>query len=131
ALNLAFPSITHELIAIYDADNRPEPSSLRTLVSALLRDPTLAAAVGKFRCLNRDRNLLTRFINIETLAFQWIVQAGRWALIGVTPLPGPNFVFRKTALFEAGGWDEEALTEDAELTIRLYETGKRIRFVPD
>ena len=29
-----------------------------------------------------------------------------------------------------GGWDEEALTEDAELTIRIYATGRRIRFVP-
>jgi cellulose synthase/poly-beta-1,6-N-acetylglucosamine synthase-like glycosyltransferase len=131
ALNLAFGQVAHELVAIYDADNRPEPPSLKKLVYALARQPELAAAVGKFRCINRNRNLLTRFINIESLAFQWIVQAGRWALIGVTTLPGTNFVFRKTALFEAGGWDEEALTEDAELTIRLYETGKRIRFVPD
>src|SRR5205807_10204649 len=114
-----------------DLDNRPERPSLKKLVYALARQPELAAAVGKFRCLNRSRNLLTRFINIESLAFQWIVQAGRWALIGVTTLPGTNFVFRKTALEEAGGWDEEALTEDAELTIRLYETGRRIRFVPD
>jgi cellulose synthase/poly-beta-1,6-N-acetylglucosamine synthase-like glycosyltransferase len=131
ALNLAFSLVSHDLIAIYDADNRPEPPSLKKLVYALARQPELAAAVGKFRCINRNRNLLTRFINIESLAFQWIVQAGRWALIGVTTLPGTNFVFRKKALVEAGGWDEEALTEDAELTIRLYETGKRIRFVPD
>ncbi len=131
ALNLAFPMVAHELIAIYDADNRPEPASLRTLVSALARDPTLAAAVGKFRCLNRDRNLLTRFINIETLAFQWIVQAGRWALLDVTTLPGTNFVMRKSVLDEVGGWDEDALTEDAELSIRIYETGRRIRLVPD
>ena len=131
ALNLAFPSVKHELIAIYDADNRPEPASLRTLVGALIRDPTLAAAVGKFRCINRDRNLLTRFINIETLAFQWIVQAGRWALLDVTTLPGTNFVMRKSVLDEVGGWDEEALTEDAELSIRIYETGRKIRLVPN
>ncbi len=131
ALNLAFPSITHELIAIYDADNRPEPASLRTLVTALVRDPKLAAAVGKFRCLNRDRNLLTRFINIETLAFQWIVQAGRWALLDVTTLPGTNFVMRKSVLDDVGGWDEDALTEDAELSIRIYETGRKIRLVPN
>lgn len=130
ALNLAFPSVKHELIAIYDADNRPEPASLRTLITALVHDPRLAAAVGKFRCINRDRNLLTRFINIETLAFQWIVQAGRWALLDVTTLPGTNFVMRKSVLDEVGGWDEDALTEDAELTIRIYETGRKIRLVP-
>ncbi len=130
ALTYAVEASRHDLIAIYDADNRPEPDSLRLLVAALVADPSLAATVGKFRCLNRHRNLLTRFVNIESLAFQWIMQAGRWAMLGVTTLPGTNFVIWRNVLRGVGGWDEEALTEDAELTIRLYETGRRIRFVP-
>jgi cellulose synthase/poly-beta-1,6-N-acetylglucosamine synthase-like glycosyltransferase len=90
----------------------------------------MAASVGKFRCINRKRNLLTRFINIECLAFQWIIQAGRFALLGVTSLPGTNFVIWRHVLKEVGGWDEKALTEDAELTIRIYQTGRYIGFVP-
>jgi cellulose synthase/poly-beta-1,6-N-acetylglucosamine synthase-like glycosyltransferase len=131
ALNRVFPELRHDLIAIYDADNRPERPSLRRLVAEMVHAPRLAAAVGKFRTLNRDRTLLTRFINIEGLAFQWIVQAGRCALLGVTTLPGTNFVIRREVLDEVGGWDPEALTEDAELSIRIYETGRRIRFVPN
>ena len=132
ALNYGLKQVRHELVAIYDADNRPEPRSLRTLVSALVREPSLAATVGKFRTQNRDRNLLTRFINIESLAFQWIVQAGRCALLGLTTLPGTNFVIRREVLERVGGWDEQALTEDAELTIRVYdESGGAIRFVPE
>ena len=130
ALNGVFSMVSHDLIAIYDADNRPEPGSLKELVMPLVHDSNLAAAVGKFRCINRHRTLLTRFVNIETMAFQWIVQAGRWQMLGVTTLPGTNFVIRRQVLAEVGGWDEEALTEDAELSIRVYETGKRIRFVP-
>jgi cellulose synthase/poly-beta-1,6-N-acetylglucosamine synthase-like glycosyltransferase len=130
ALTYAVDASRHDLIAIYDADNRPEPGSLRLLVAALVADPGLAATVGKFRCLNRHRNLLTRFVNIESVAFQWIMQAGRWAMLGVTTLPGTNFVIWRSVLQAVGGWDEKALTEDAELTIRLYETGRRIRFVP-
>jgi cellulose synthase/poly-beta-1,6-N-acetylglucosamine synthase-like glycosyltransferase len=130
ALELAVEASRHELIAIYDADNRPEPGSLRALVSVLVSDANLAATVGKFRCINRHRNLLTRFINIECLAFQWIMQAGRWSLLGVTTLPGTNFVIRRDVLQDVGGWDKDALTEDAELSIRIYETGRCIRFVP-
>ena len=130
ALGFAVEASQHDLIAIYDADNHPEPGSLRALVATLVSDPTLAATVGKFRCINRKRNLLTRFINIEGLAFQWIMQAGRWSLLGVTSLPGTNFVIWRNVLQEVGGWDENALTEDAELTIRIYETGRCIRFVP-
>ena len=49
---------------------------------------------------------------------------------GVTSLPGTNFVIWRHVLREVGGWDEKALTEDAELTIRIYETGRYIGFVP-
>jgi len=31
---------------------------------------------------------------------------------------------------EAGGWDENALTEDAGLSIRLYKAGWKVKFVP-
>ena len=34
-----------------------------------------------------------------------IVQAGRWALLDVTTLPGTNFVLRKSVLDDVGGWD--------------------------
>ena len=130
ALNVAFDQIGVDLIAIYDADNRPEPGSLRVLVAGLVADPQLAAAAGKFRAINRHRTWLTRFVNIESVAFQWMVQAGRWALLGVSTLPGTNFVIRRELLRRVGGWDEEALTEDSELSIRLYETGHRIQFFP-
>jgi cellulose synthase/poly-beta-1,6-N-acetylglucosamine synthase-like glycosyltransferase len=130
ALEYASAEASYDLIAIYDADNRPEPRSLRILVAALVNDPSLAAAVGKFRTINRNRNLLTRFINLESLAFQWIVQAGRWSMLRVTTLPGTNFVIWRHVIDQVGGWDHEALTEDSELSIRIYETGLRIRFVP-
>src|SRR4029077_5926318 len=90
----------------------------------------LGAVLGKFRTLNRRRNWLTRFINIEGLSFQWIVQAGRWKLLKVSTLPGTNFIVRKDVLREVGSWDEEALTEDAELSLRILEAGYRIKFVP-
>jgi cellulose synthase/poly-beta-1,6-N-acetylglucosamine synthase-like glycosyltransferase len=120
----------YPLIAIYDADNRPDTASLRYLASQFVLDPSLGAALGKFRTLNRRRNLLTRFINIEGLSFQWIVQAGRWKLLKIATLPGTNFIVRKDVLEEVGSWDEEALTEDAELSLRILEAGHRIKFVP-
>jgi cellulose synthase/poly-beta-1,6-N-acetylglucosamine synthase-like glycosyltransferase len=131
ALNIAFREARHELIAIYDADNRPEPGSLEILVRRLLADESLGAVLGKFRTINRGANLLTRFINLETLAFQWIVQAGRCALFGVGTLPGTNFVIRKRVLAECDGWDEKAITEDTELSIRIYENGWKIDFAPE
>ncbi|MBS3819476.1 glycosyltransferase family 2 protein [bacterium] len=130
ALNKGLTQVKHEYIAVYDADNTPEPDSLRYLVLNLMDDPGLASAFGKFRTRNQKRNLLTRFINLETLSFQFMIQAGRYLLLKMALLPGTNFLIRRKALVECGGWDEEALTEDTELSIRLYKKGYRIKFVP-
>jgi hypothetical protein len=129
-LNRGLKLTRHELVAVYDADNQPELTSLRYLASQFVLDPSLGGALGKFRTANRRRNWLTRCINIEGLSFQWIVQAGRWKLLGIATLPGTNFIVRKAVLKEVGGWDEEALTEDSELSMRILAAGYRIKFVP-
>ncbi|MGA9116885.1 MAG: glycosyltransferase [Bacteroidota bacterium] len=130
ALNLGLRLVETPLVAVYDADNTPDPDALRYLVIEVLRHPELGAAIGKFRTVNRNVNLLTRFISIETLSFQAILQAGRRRLHRIATLPGTNFVMRTSLIKELGGWDEQALTEDAELTIRIYQQGSSIGFVP-
>jgi cellulose synthase/poly-beta-1,6-N-acetylglucosamine synthase-like glycosyltransferase len=130
ALNIGLLHTQAGLVAVYDADNTPEPPALRYLVAQLLLHPDLGAVLGKFRTVNRDRNLLTRFINVETLSFQSIVQAGRWKLFRVSTLPGTNFVIRRGLIDAMGGWDEAAITEDSELSIRVYMEGFRIKPIP-
>ena len=130
ALNMGLKHARHELIVIYDADNNPEPSSLKMLIRELLSEKDVGAVIGKFRTINRKKNILTRFINIETLSFQWILQAGRYRAFQVSILPGTNFVIYKKVIHECGGWDEAAITEDAELSVRIYQKGWKIKFVP-
>jgi cellulose synthase/poly-beta-1,6-N-acetylglucosamine synthase-like glycosyltransferase len=130
ALNRCLPECRHKIIGIFDADNLPEPGSILHLARQLVADPSLGAVIGKFRCINKKRNLLTRFINLESLAFQWIVQAGRWHMLRMSTLPGTNYLIRRSLLEELGGWDEQALTEDAEMSIRIYQAGHLIKFVP-
>lgn len=130
ALNKGLKISKNDVIAVYDADNIPEPDSLYKLCSALVNDKKLAGCVGKFRAYNKERNLLTRLINIESIAFQWIIQAGRWFFMKISFIPGTNFVIWKSVLEELGGWDINALTEDSELTFRIYEKGYRIKFLP-
>jgi cellulose synthase/poly-beta-1,6-N-acetylglucosamine synthase-like glycosyltransferase len=130
ALNKGIESARGEVIAVYDADNTPERSALTRLVATLCSHENYGAVVGKFRVINAKRNLLTRFINIETISFQWMVQAGRWHLFKIASIPGTNFVIWRHVLEEAGSWDEKALAEDTELSIRIYETGKLICFMP-
>jgi cellulose synthase/poly-beta-1,6-N-acetylglucosamine synthase-like glycosyltransferase len=36
----------------------------------------------------------------------------------------------RSLIEQLDGWDEEALTEDSELSIRIYELGYKIKFIP-
>jgi hypothetical protein len=130
ALNRGQEEARYEVIGVYDADNTPEPEALLHLARQLASDPRLGAVVGMFRTVNKTRNWLTRMISIEGIAFQWIVQAGRWMLMRVNTLPGTNLLIRKKLLTQLGGWDTSALTEDQELSIQIYEAGYQIKFVP-
>ncbi|RCK73342.1 MAG: Dolichol-phosphate mannosyltransferase [Ignavibacteriae bacterium] len=130
ALNIGVKQTDSEIIAIYDADNTPDKNALRYLVVQLLTHKELGAAIGKFRTVNKNRNILTKFINIETLSFQSMLQAGRWEMHGIATLPGTNLVIWSWLIERLNGWDEEALTEDSELSIRIYKEGYKIKFVP-
>lgn len=130
ALNIAYKNSSSEIIAVYDADNTVESNALLYLVSELKGNGNLGAAIGKFRTRNKKVNLLTKFINIETLSFQWMSQGGRWNLLGLCSIPGTNFVIRRSILDEIGGWDEDAISEDTEISFRIYKLGYKISFMP-
>ncbi|WP_100374300.1 glycosyltransferase family 2 protein [Bacillus sp. FJAT-45037] len=130
ALNIGLTDSSGEIIVVYDADNTPEPEAVKKLVLALQHDEKAGAVIGKFRVINHNKNLLTRFINIETITFQWLAQAGRWFWFKMTTIPGTNFAIRRSILEELGGWDIKALSEDTELSIRVYNLGYYIRFIP-
>lgn len=130
ALNRGLTYSKGEIIVVYDADNTPEPDAVKHLALVLLKDKKAGAAVGKFRVVNANKNLLTRFINIETITFQWLAQAGRWFWFRLVTIPGTNFAIRRSILETLGGWDEQALTEDTELSLRVLNLGYDIRFFP-
>lgn len=130
ALNIGYKQSAGDYIVVYDADNTPERDALRYLVAEIENDKELAVVIGKFRTRNRDVNLLTRFINIETLSFQWMAQAGRWQLFNLCTIPGTNFIIRRDVIDKIGGWDINAVAEDTELSFRIYAMGYKIKFMP-
>ena len=130
ALNIGFSIASGSVISIYDADNTPEKDSLRILVENLMEDDKLGAVIGKFRTRNKNASLITRFVNIETLAYQCMNQAGRWFFFKLCTIPGTNFVIRRSIIEEIGGWDTKALAEDTEISFRIYRMGYAIKFIP-
>ncbi|MDM9774058.1 glycosyltransferase [Clostridioides difficile] len=130
ALNIGYKVSKGDFIAVYDADNTPDKNALRYLVQTIVMNDELGAVIGKFRTRNKNKNLLTKFINIETLSFQWMSQAGRWQLFNLCTIPGTNFILRRSIIEEIGGWDSKAIAEDTEISFRIYKLGYKIKLVP-
>lgn len=129
ALNIGYTISKGDFIAVYDADNTPDKNALRYLVQTIVMNDELGAVIGKFRTRNKNKNLLTKFINIETLSFQWMSQAGRWQLFNLCTIPGTNFILRRSIIEEIGGWDSKAIAEDTEISFRIYKLGYKIKLV--
>ena len=130
ALNIGYTISKGDFIAVYDADNTPDKNALRYLVQTIVMNDELGAVIGKFRTRNKNKNLLTKFINIETLSFQWMSQAGRWQLFNLCTIPGTNFILWRSIIEEIGGWDSKAIAEDTEISFRIYKLGYKIKLVP-
>lgn len=130
ALNLGYKVAKGEYFVIYDADNTPNRLALHYLVEEIQSNERYGAVIGKFRTRNKERNMLTRFINIETLSFQWMAQAGRWELFKLCTIPGTNFIIRRSIIDAIGGWDPDAIAEDTEISFRIYQMGYQIAYYP-
>lgn len=130
ALNIGYEESKGEIIGIYDADNTPNVKALKYLTYQIQTNEKYGAVIGKFRTRNKKRNPLTKFINIETLSFQWLSQGGRYFIFGFATIPGTNFVIRRSMIEQLGGWDIKAITEDTEVSIRIYLLGYEIGFMP-
>lgn len=129
-LNVGLRAARGEIIAVFDADNTPEPSCVPLLVATLQSDERLVAVNAKVRTRNHSASWLTRFINLEFIYFQWMFQGGRWQLFGLSMLMGTGYVMYRNAIDTLGGFDEQSLVDDTEMSLRIFRGNRRIRWVP-
>lgn len=129
-LNYGLRITDSEYFAVFDADNEPEPDAVEKLVEAAVATKKAAGAVGYVKTRNADANLLTSMIALEFQVFQLLMQCGRWAFLKLGSLAGTNMLLNRAAIDQLGGYDEYALAEDAELTVRLAAKGYVLPVVP-
>ena len=126
ALNYALQMARGEFVAIYDAEDAPEPDQLRKAVAAFQEQgPETACLQARLNIHNRDASWLARQFTIEYCAlFDALLPC--LARLGLPlPLGGTSNHFRTKALLACGGWDPFNVTEDADLGIRLHRLGWR------
>ena len=124
ALNAALPFVRGRYVAIFDAEDRPEPQQLRIALAAFdAGDPKLACVQARLTIDNTSDNWLTRLFTAEYAGLFDVFLPGLAAWRMPLPLGGTSNHFHTPTLRSLGGWDPYNVTEDADLGIRLARAG--------
>ncbi len=129
-LNEGLKEVENEIVTIFDAEDEPHPDIYNIVNTLMIRDK--ADVVQSGVQLMNYRSHWFSALNILEYFFWFKSGLHFFAKIGkVTPLGGNTVFFKKSWLDVIGGWDENCLTEDADIGIRLTLAGAKTRIVYD
>ncbi len=118
ALNDVLPLTTGEFLGVFDADAQVSKDLLRQVLPLFDRETVGAVQVRKV-IANAGSNFWTKGQRAE-MALDSYMQQQRIATGGIGDLRGNGQFVRRTALKRCGGWNEETITDDLDLAIRLH-----------
>ena len=124
ALNLVMRHLQGRWLLVLDADAELRPDTLERLLPIAEGRGWSAVQLRK-AVLNPEVNLLTRAQAME-MALDTVIQEGRLANGGVVELRGNGQLLRRDAVEGCGGFNEETVTDDLDLSFRLLLGGQPV-----
>jgi len=129
ACNYALDYIKGEYVAIFDADDKPDPDQLLKALEIFKKSSAgLACIQAKLSYYNAMENILTRLFTIEySILFDYtLLSLQKFNLF--IPLGGSSNHF-KTDILKKIKWDPYNLTEDADIGVRLKLRGYKVHIL--
>ena len=117
------------LIAILDADFVPPPDFLTGPSPVLAADPGLAFVQARWGHVNRDNSLLTSLQALTVDGHFAVEQQARAAGGYWFNFNGTAGIWRRDAIVDAGGWRDDTLTEDLDISYRALLRGWRAAYL--
>lgn len=118
ALNQVLAIAKGEIIGVFDADAGIESDLLRK-VAPMFTEERMGAVQVRKAIANESENFWTKGQAAEMFVDGY-VQQKRIAIDGIGELRGNGQFVRRSALRSCGGWNEETITDDLDLTTRLH-----------
>jgi cellulose synthase/poly-beta-1,6-N-acetylglucosamine synthase-like glycosyltransferase len=126
ALKTAVALARYEILVAIDADTSLRPGTLAKLVRHFA-DTRVGAVSGNARVGNR-RTWLTRFQSIEYICAFNLERRALDVVNAITVVPGAVGAWRKELIQRVGGFTDDTLAEDTDLTLAIRRLGYRIRY---
>ncbi len=116
-LNVGLRNTRHEVVTIFDAEDDIHPDIFNVINTVLLEDP-VAVVQGGVQLMDYQSRWYS-VLNVLEYFFWFKSRLHYHARLGMTPLGGNTVFFTRDVLQRVGGWDEQNLTEDADIGIPL------------
>ncbi len=118
ALNDVLPLTKGAFLGVFDADAQVSPDLLRQVLP-LFDNETVGAVQVRKAIANSGTNFWTKGQSAE-MALDSYMQQQRIAKGGIGDLRGNGQFVRREAIVRCGGWNEETITDDLDLALRLH-----------
>ena len=126
ALNFGIARAQHEIVIALDADTLFDDDTVAELVQPLA-DPWVGAVAGNAKVGNRI-NLVTRWQALEYVISQNFDRRAFSLLDCITVVPGAVGAWRRSLVLKVGGFKEDTLAEDQDLTLAIRREGLSVAY---
>jgi cellulose synthase/poly-beta-1,6-N-acetylglucosamine synthase-like glycosyltransferase len=128
-LNCALAHAAHDVVTIFDAEDDLH-SDIFNVVNTIMQDEQVRVVQAGVQLMNFDSSWYSS-LNVLEYFFWFKSRLHYHARLGAIPLGGNTVFFDHALITRMGGWDEQNLTEDADVGLRLSAANEPIRVVYD
>lgn len=127
AVNNALNLVDGDIVVLFDADNYPEKNCIQELVNRF-NNPEVGVVQG--RIISRVHNLISKIVFMERASGFNVRFLGKEVFNLNCQFGGTAVAIRKNLLDDLGGFNENSLTEDTDITARVIASGYHIVYQP-
>jgi cellulose synthase/poly-beta-1,6-N-acetylglucosamine synthase-like glycosyltransferase len=128
-LNKGLQAADKDVVMVFDAEDEPHEDIFNIVNTTIVTEDADVVQGGVY-LMNYDTHWFSA-LNVLEYYFWFKSSLHYFSRSGLVPLGGNTVFVRRRVLRRLGGWDENCLTEDADLGIRLSASGARIRILCD
>lgn len=131
-LNQAWQHLETPYALVLDADEIVDAEFVARGLRVLRERPEVGVVQGRKAAANPDRSPLSRFVSMERQHSTWVDHPFVDDVLDAGHFAGSAAIFRREVPPAVDGWLQNTLTEDIDLTLRLYlETDWLVEYVPE
>nr|WP_321352190.1 glycosyltransferase family 2 protein [uncultured Methanoregula sp.] len=121
AINNALKQCSGKYVVFFDSDQKPVANFLRDLVYQMESNEKLALIQTPQFYSNTENRIASAAWNRQSVFYEYICEGKD--LSNAMFCCGSNFIARRDALLQVGGFDESTVTEDFATTLELHKAG--------